>query len=113
MPVEAILISNTGSYVEVAEAEELAATFPGLPAWAAAAPAARAAALNKASTDIDSAMPYQGRPDEEEQPRQFPRVAYESTSLPRAGASGDAAVGRVVWDWDFTTNAAVIPLDVK
>src|SRR5688572_2126860 len=113
MPVEAILISpNTGSYLEVAEAEELAATFPGLPAWTAAAPAARAAALNQASADIDAAMPYQGRPLEEEQPRQFPRVAYESASLPRAEASG-GAVGRVVWDWDFATNQAVIPLDVK
>jgi hypothetical protein len=113
MPVEAIPISpNTGSYLEVTEAEELAATFPGLGAWAAAAPAARAAALNQASADVDSAMPYQGRPLEERQVRQFPRVAYESTSLPRDGASGDAAPGRVVWDWDFTTNQALIPLDV-
>jgi DnaT-like ssDNA binding protein len=114
MPVEAIPVSpNTGSYVEVAEAEELAATFPGLPAWTAAAPAARAAALNQASADIDAAMAYQGRPLEEYQARQFPRVAYESTSLPRADVAGGAAAGRVVWDWDFTTNQAVIPLDVK
>jgi hypothetical protein len=113
MPVEAIVISpNTGSYLEVAEAEELAATFPGLAAWAAAAPAARAAALNQASADIDSAMPYQGRPLEEPQARQFPRVAYESTSLPRDPAGG-ATASRVVWDWDFATNQAVIPLDVK
>jgi hypothetical protein len=117
MPVEAIPISpNTGSYLEVAEAEELAATFPGLPAWTAATPAARASALNQASADVDGAMPYQGRPLEEQQARQFPRVAYESSSLPRADAAGGApgiAVGRVVWDWDFATNEAVVPLDVK
>jgi hypothetical protein len=114
MPVEAIPISpNTGTYLEVAEAEELAATFPGLGAWTAATAPARAAALNQASADIDSAMPYQGRPLEDQQARQFPRVAYESTSLPRDAASGGAAGGRVVWDWDFAANQAAIPLDVK
>src|SRR5687767_528384 len=94
MPVEAIAISpNAGSYLEVAEAEELAATSPGLPAWTAAAPAARASALNLASADVDSAMPYQGRTYEEQQARQFPRVAYESTSTARADAAGGAAGG--------------------
>ena len=117
MPVEAIPISpNTGSYLDVAEADELALTFPGLGAWAAATEVAKAAALNQASSDVDGAMPYQGRTFDEVQSRQFPRVAYESASVAagdRAVASPGAAVGRVVWDWDFATNHAVVPLDVK
>src|SRR5215204_3917408 len=117
MPVEAIPISpSAGSYLEVAEADELASTFPGLAAWTAATQAAKGAALNQASADVDGAMPYQGRAYEESQSRQFPRVAYESASLApgdAATATAGAAPGRVVWDWDFATNQAVVPLDVK
>ena len=117
MPVEAVPIApNVGSYLTVPEADELASTFPGLAAWTAATPSAKGAALNQASADVDAAMPYQGRTFEEAQPRQFPRVAYESASISAGDAGGAAplsAPGRVVWDWDFTQQTAVVPLDVK
>ena len=110
MPVEAIPIATSmTSYLDVGAADDLATTLAGLAAWHAAKPLARAAALTQASSDVDAAMPYQGRPVDEAQARQFPRVAYESHVGPPYAVLG----ADVVWDWDDVANAAVVPRDVK
>ena len=101
------------SYMTLTEADALAASIPGLTAWAAATTAAKTTALNRASDDIDAAMPYQGRPYDAEQDRQFPRLAYEGHDV-GAGAAAAGAVPAldIVWDWDETTDEAVVPQDV-
>ena len=118
MPVVAIPLSPAAiSYLEVGEADELAGTVPGLTAWSGAAPGAQAAALNQASSDVDAAMPYAGRPYDPTQARQFPRVAEDPPSSypvgPFIAAAGAGVVTGVVWDWDPGANAPVVPRDVK
>ena|SRR5688500_11416724 len=102
------------SYMTVTEADALATSIPGLTAWAAATTAAKTTALNRASDDIDAAMPYQGRRYETDQDHQFPRLAYEGHDL-GAGAAAAGAVPAldIVWDWDELTSEAVVPDDVR
>ena len=101
-------------YLTVAEADALAATVPALTAWSAADAAAKTKSLARASADVDAAMPYQGRKFDPAQALQFPRVAYDSPAAPPAAAGQPGApVPEVVWDWDATTNQAVVPRDVK
>src|SRR5687767_10513810 len=98
--------SISRSYLTVTAADALAALVPaaGLVAWNAAAADARTRALEQASAEVDDAMPYQGRKYAEDQPLQFPRVAYES--------SQPAGAAEVVWDWDEAAEQAVAPRDV-
>jgi hypothetical protein len=101
MPVQAIAILSTGvRYVDVAEADELAAALPELAAYRAASGEAKAAALDQATLDVDAAMPYQGRKLDPDQPREFPR------------AFGDRGRGLpdppFVWDWDPAARVAVV-----
>jgi hypothetical protein len=98
------------AYLDLTEANDLAAALPELAAWSAASDDDKTLALNQASLDVDSAMPYQGRPYDFFQSRQFPRVADDNgAGEPYFPAPADA----VVWDWDATTNQAVVPVDVK
>ena len=90
----------SNAYLTTAEADALAATLPGLTAWAAASDANKAKAIERASRDVDNAMPYQGRKYAAGQVNQFPRVPF------------DGCARADVWDWDATTNAAVAPDDV-
>src|SRR4051812_45989277 len=98
-------------YLTVDEAGVLAATVVGLAAWSAADDAAKGAALAQASSDVDAAMPYQGRPVDLDATAQFPRIAYQGApdAAPVARASG----ADVVWDWDAVTNAPAVPRAVK
>src|SRR3954465_12912749 len=106
---------TTLSYLTVTEANALAADLPPLPAWAAAASGDKTTALNQATADVDGAMPYQGRPYDPTQARQFPRVAEDphpgSAAAPAPDAAGAAGGG--VWDWDDATHTAVVPRDVN
>ncbi len=112
-----------GAYLQVAEANAIAATLPGLIAWGAATSEQQAAALLQASIEIDSAMRYQGCKYAlivgTAQEREFPRVT-NPVSLTQNGFPSPSAWPNVaslgnnwVWDWDATANAAVVPLAVK
>lgn len=102
------------SYLTVAAADELAATLPALAAWSAATSPDKALALERASIDIDGAMPYQGRKYDAEQVNQFPRVAYDdgAGAGPPSAAPAGAFSPPVVWDWDAALSAAAVPEDV-
>ena len=114
MPVVAVPLSaGANSYLGVGPADELAVSLPDLASWNAASAAAKAAALNQASADVDAAMPYQGRPYDPAQPLQFPRVAEDPAPGARPGAPDGTVPGAVVWDWDAATNAPVVPREVK
>ena len=90
-------------YLTVSEADALAAATLGLLQWPAATSTEKANALDAASRLIDGALRYQGRRYDTAQALEFPRLAHEG---------GDRAA-EVVWDWDATTSAAVIPPAVK
>lgn len=100
------------AYLTNAEADTIAAALPAslLTAWAAASAPNKTAALEQATADVDAAGPYQGRRYKSEadgQALEFPRVAY---------AQGPGVGGQesgVIWDWDATAKAAVVPLNVK
>ena len=102
-------------YLTTSEADELANALPGLTAWKAATADAKLAALRRASSETDHAMPYQGRRYDPAQGTQFPRVAFEDRTrvgyFPRDVTSPTSPA--VVWDWDATSNTAAVPRDVK
>ncbi len=99
------------SYLSTSEADSLAGTLPGLAAYRAASSGAKTAALQQASSDVDTAMPYQGRKLDAAQALQFPRVAYERTSPSAPGSAHGYA--DTIWDWDSSSNVPVVPADVK
>jgi hypothetical protein len=99
------------AYLDVAEADALAGTVSGLTAWAGADAPAKAAALSRASDEVDHAMPYQGRRFAPQQPREFPRLAFDEPLL--GGRDPSLPGAAIVWDWDDATTAAVVPWDVK
>lgn len=106
MPVEAVPEPlPSASYLDVGQADDLAAGLPGLAAYRSANDDAKAAALAEASSDVDAAMPYHGRRFDAGQPTEFPRVADEPASAPGAGPG-------VVWDWDAAAGRPVVPADV-
>lgn len=114
MSVEGIPIvatpAGSPSYLDLPSAQALAAALPPLAAWMAATDDQRVAALVQATSDIDNAMWYQGRPYDPDQDLAFPRVAHESRSRFPAGTWGqDSPVPDVIWDWDSTNNVAVVP----
>lgn len=106
MPIEAIPITTDSSaYLILADAVDLAATLLGLPAFLSASDSDKTRALERASREIDTAMPYQGRRYVITQPRQFPRWRDEP---PSAGIAIDSALL-----WDADGGVAIVPADVK
>lgn len=90
------------------------ATTLGLTRVTAAADAVLTAALIRAAMQID-ARRFQGRKWDAGQEREFPRATgHGSIAYPSPGMLGtiDPCPG-LVWDWDATTNAAVVPDQVK
>ena len=100
------------SYLDVTDADALAATVPALAAWSAATTDQKTRALRQATSDVDAAMAYQGRRYAADQALEFPRVAADGSSSPSA-ACCPPADGSTVWDWDPTAAAAVVPRDVR
>ena len=94
-------------YLTVTEADALAATTLGLVQWPTATTTEKTNALDAATRLIDSALRYQGRKYDGAQALQFPRVAYDDGQTTRLQPANGAA--ELVWDWDATTAAAVIP----
>lgn len=91
------------------------ATALGLAKVTAATDAALTAALIRAAMQIDAAMRYQGRKFDSIQVLQFPRVTGQgSIAYPSPGMLSTIDPCPVlVWDWDATTGAAVVPDQVK
>ncbi len=98
-------------YLTSTDADILANTLPALSAYLAATTAQKQAALQQACSDVDNAMPFQGRKLDPAQSLQFPRVAYESAARAR-GAAGHGYAD-TLWDWDPSSNAPIVPADVK
>jgi hypothetical protein len=97
------------TYLTHTEADAIAATLPSMAAWSGASSGAKTTALERASIDVDMAMPYQGRKYAADQVNEFPRVPYdEAWSAP--AYDRDPRGG--VWDWDSETNEPVVPGDV-
>ena len=103
------------TYLTTAAADDLAATVPTLAAWSAATSPNKARGLERASLDVDNAMPYQGRKYDADQVNQFPRVPYDDDLARAAGVGLDGAGTSppAVWDWDASLNEAVVPEDVR
>jgi hypothetical protein len=88
-------------------------------AYLAASTAQQDAALAQASEDIDAAMRYQGRKYDPDgtvtgtvQEREFPRIAYgDASQWSVVSGQWPGEVG-AVWNWDTTTNTAVVPANV-
>ncbi len=95
-------------YLTAGAADTLAATLPGLDAWAGATAGAKAAAIARATIDVDNAMPYQGRKYDAGQANAFPRVPYDEPS----GSAEFGVAPPGVWDWDAGAGEAVTPEDV-
>lgn len=124
MPVTGTPLSTdpTRSYLTQAAADAIAAALPPstLLAWNAASPEVKTSALELATADVDAAGPWQGRKYDPTgglngsapQVLEFPRVAYETRPgpFPMAGTRG---IADVIWDWDPTTNAVIVPLAVQ
>ena len=96
-------------YLTYTEADALAATIPNLAAWPTATSSAKTNALQAASSDVDNAMPYQGRRYASDQVNQFPRVPYDE---PPSTSAFDGDPRGAVWDWDAGNNVPVEPDDV-
>ena len=94
-------------YLTVAEADALAPGVLGLLEWSASTAGEKANALDAATRLIDTALRYQGCKYSPAQVLEFPRVGYDG------GAEGARGAAEVVWDWDETAGAAVIPPAVK
>ena len=100
------------TYLTVAEADALAASMLGLLQWPTATSTEKANALDAATKLIDGALRYQGYKYDAGQTLQFPRVASaDIIALGPPPAAGCALAA--IWDWDATTQSAVIPAIVK
>ena len=98
-------------YLTVSDADTLASSILGLVEWSTATTTEKTNALDAATRLIDTGLRYQGRKYDSAQALEFPRVAYDGNEQSAAG--GAAGVAEVIWDWDATTSAAVIPPVVK
>jgi hypothetical protein len=113
MPITATPLPSEGlRYLDVPEADDLAGVLPGLAAFRAADDAEKAAALDEATKDIDSAMPYQGRKLDTAQLLEFPRLIDEPLRA-TSNARSTTVDPTLVWDWDDDADAAVVPEDVR
>jgi hypothetical protein len=99
------------TYLTVSEADTLAPSVLGLVEWATATSTQKTNALDATTRLIDGGLRYQGRKYDPAQLLQFPRVAFDDGRGYASGATGGAA--ELVWDWDATTSAAVIPPAVQ
>jgi hypothetical protein len=101
------------AYLDVDEADTLAATTSGLVSWSGASAPAKAAALIRASDDVDHAVAYQGRryATMPPQAREFPRLAFEEPLVGTRDPARPATA--IIWDYDEALGAAVVPSDVK
>lgn len=116
--VPASLAADSASYLSLAEGDALAAAYPGLAKYVAAGSDVREAAMLLASSDVDVSSRWQGRKYDPLQVREFPRLAYADGCADRLHVSTPAWIGvigcgGVVWDWDATTQMAIVPGDVK
>lgn len=105
-------------YLTTEEATALIATLPAvlLGDLVNQEDEALTALLLVASDDIDTAMKYQGSKYLSTQEREFPRVPYPESFVEVHRQYANATLnlmGGEVWDWDATTNAAVVPAAVK
>jgi hypothetical protein len=98
-------------YLTVTEADALAAATLGLIQWPTATTTEKTNALDAATRLIDSALRYQGRKYDCAQTLQFPRVAYDDGQAKGLQPVNGAA--ELIWDWDATTAAAVVPPAVQ
>ena len=94
-------------YLTVAEADALAPSVLGLLQWGTSTATEKANALDAATRLLDTGLRYQGCRLEPAQVLEFPRVGYDG------GPEGARGVAEVVWDWDETAGAAVVPPAVK
>ena len=98
------------AYLTTLEARTLAATLPGLAALLALDDAVLAATLELATLDVDTAQNYQGHKCDQNQKREFPRVAYGQPvegQLIQVPALVPMTPDTVIWDWDPAANAGV------
>jgi hypothetical protein len=106
-------VKPVAAYLDVDAADALATTTSGLVSWSGATAPAKAAALIRASDDVDHAVPYQGRryASTPPQAREFPRLAFEE---PLIGTRDPSLPGTaIIWDFDEALQEAVVPGDVK
>lgn len=108
----------TSYFASVAAADAVAATLPAalIPNYLGASDDKKIAWLLQASRDVDNARKYQGRRyDPINQVNEFPRVAYETLSQFSQNFQTLPVIpggGNVVWDYDNTAKAPVVPADV-
>jgi hypothetical protein len=106
---------TASGYLDVAEADAMAATMPGLASYTGAS-SGKQAALDEASWRVDT-LRFQGRKYDPAQRLEFPRVAYDSGAIgfpvPQLRDPRTLTVPDVVWDWDADAKAAVVPAAVK
>jgi hypothetical protein len=100
-------------YLTVTEADALAASVVGLVQWPTATSTEKTNALDAATRLVDAALRFQGRKYDPAQPLQFPRVAYDTNATDSRRSASPAGPAEVVWDWDATAGAAVIPPAVQ
>lgn len=112
-PVEIVSTDDgSGAYLTIAQADALAATLPGLPAYRALSDVSKKSGfLLQASDDVDNGMRYQGRKYDPTKARQFPRIQGNGT-WPVGGPWVTTGQTGGIWDWDSATDAAVVPADV-
>ena len=101
------------AYLDVEQADALAETSSGLVSWSGATAPAKAAALIRASDDVDHAAVYQGRRyrSRSVQSREFPRLAFEEPLIGTRDPALPATA--ILWDYDEAVQDVVVPADVK
>jgi len=105
----------SGAYLTAVEARELGAVTAGsaITTLLAKDDTELATLLLAASWDLDHAMTYQGVRYEADQAREFPRYKRQlgtpDLRQPREQLTGSVGV----WDWDSSTNTAIVPERVK
>lgn len=94
------------SYITIDEADAFAAGIIAPDSWLANGTFAKTAALERATRDIDG-LRFQGAKHDSSQQLAFPRVADPAASLAQTPPVG------TIWDWDESTQTAVVPAAVK
>src|SRR3954467_13827680 len=110
---EALMPTYPTVYLTVAEADALAASVLGLLQWSLSTATEKANALDAATRVVDTGLRYQGSRFDPGQVLEFPRAGYGDGGEPPGGAGRAGGAAEVVWDWDATARAAVVPPAVK
>jgi hypothetical protein len=100
-------------YLTVAEADALAPSVLGLIQWGTATTTEKTNALAAATRQIDTGLRYQGSRFDFDQVLEFPRVGYDNGGEGAGTGAGARGAAEVVWDWDETAGAAVVPPAVR